>query len=114
MGGTALAQGIGPLTMPNTAGMDRFREFERDQALYLQSSISRMAPSIDPLSARDGCEDIPGIAHNSADCSRILEWDWSWDLPAKPRSEMSGAELNMLRNYRILVIEKQQMQQARE
>jgi hypothetical protein len=65
-------------------------------------SASRLMPSDDPLSARDGCINFPGQAHNSADCSRILSWDPQWKLPDKPVSEMTGAEENMLRNYRIL------------
>jgi hypothetical protein len=65
-------------------------------------SASRLAPMNDASAARDGCINYPGQAHNSADCSRVLQWDPNWVLPQKPLSEMTGAEENMVRNYNIL------------
>ena len=63
---------------------------------------SRIIPQDDPYAARDGCINYPGLAHNSADCSRIDAWDPSWVVPNKPLSEMTGAEENMVRSYNIL------------
>jgi hypothetical protein len=72
-------------------------------ALAQDSASSRIVPSArDMWGARDGCENIPGQAHNSADCSRIDRLDPDDVVPNKPISAMSGAELNMLRNQRIL------------
>jgi hypothetical protein len=67
------------------------------------SSVNRTGPATrDFWAARDGCENIPGQAHNSADCSRIDRLDPDIVLPDKPVSQMTGAELNLLRNHRIL------------
>lgn len=72
-------------------------------ALAQGSSVSRTAPaSRDFWAARDGCENIPGQAHNSADCSRIDRLDPREVPPNKPVSQMTGAERNLLRNHRIL------------
>jgi hypothetical protein len=55
--------------------------------------------------ARDGCVNVPGEAHNSADCSRIdasdlntAENSFSRDLSGRP----TGATENAARNARIL------------
>lgn len=55
--------------------------------------------------ARDGCVNVPGEAHNSADCSRIDASDvntadnsFSRDLSGRP----TGATENAARNARIL------------
>jgi len=57
------------------------------------------------VAARDGCENIPGEAHNSADCSRIDASDIntadnrpSMDASGRP----TGASENARRNARIL------------
>jgi hypothetical protein len=57
------------------------------------------------VAARDGCENIPGEAHNSADCSKIDAGDLntadnrpSTDLAGRP----TGASENAERNARIL------------
>lgn len=72
-------------------------------ALAQGSSANRTAPvSRDLWAASDGCENIPGQAHNSADCSRIDQLNPRDVLPNKPISQMTGAERNMLRNHRIL------------
>lgn len=65
-------------------------------------SGSRIGPKSDPFAARDGRTNIPNQAHSSADCSRIITWDSSWVLPDKSVNDMTGAEKNMLRNWRIL------------
>ena len=56
-------------------------------------------------SARDGCVNVPGVPHNSADCSRIPRSDYntarndfSTDLSGKP----TGATENAARNQRIM------------
>lgn len=55
--------------------------------------------------ARDGCVNVPGIPHNSADCSRIPPQDYSrvmntpaTDLSGRP----TGATENHQRNIRIM------------
>jgi hypothetical protein len=55
--------------------------------------------------ARDGCVNVPGEAHNSADCSKIDASDYntannsfSRDLSGRP----TGATENAARNARIL------------
>ena len=55
--------------------------------------------------ARDGCVNVPGVAHNSADCSTIPPQDYSkvlntpsTDLSGKP----TGATENHERNIRIM------------
>jgi len=55
--------------------------------------------------ARDGCINVPGEAHNSADCSKIDASDYntaqntaSTDLSGRP----TGATENAARNARIL------------
>ncbi len=55
--------------------------------------------------ARDGCVNVPGIPHNSADCSRIPKSDYnsmmntpSTDLSGRP----TGATENLERNKRIM------------
>lgn len=68
-----------------------------------QGAASRIAPPPrDFWAASDGCENIPGQAHNSADCSRIEQLDPRDVLPNKPLSRMTGAERNLVRNHRIL------------
>ena len=68
-----------------------------------ESSVSRTGLGArDFWAARDGCENIPGQAHNSADCSRIDRLDPNTVLPDKPIHEMTGAELNLLRSHRLL------------
>ena len=86
-----------------TTNVEGFNNALKSGLVGQGSSISRMAPSSNPLSAEDGCEDIPGVAHNSADCSTLVTWDPRWVLPDKPLNKMSGAERNMLRSYRLLV-----------
>jgi hypothetical protein len=72
-------------------------------ALAQGSSSNRTAPvSRDLWAASDGCENILGQAHNSADCSRIDQLNPRDVLPDKPLSQMTGAERNLLRNRRIL------------
>ena len=72
-------------------------------ALAQGSSAGRIAPvSRDLWAARDGCENIPGQAHNSADCSRIDQLSPRDVPPDKPVNQMTGAERNLLRNHRIL------------
>jgi hypothetical protein len=72
-------------------------------ALAQGSSANRTAPvSRDIWAASDGCENIPGQAHNSADCSRVDQLNPRDVLPDKPVSQMTGAERNLLRNHRIL------------
>ena len=67
------------------------------------NAISRMGPAPrDFWTARDGCENIPGQAHNSADCSSIDELDPNLVLPDKPLEKMTGAERNLWRSYFIL------------
>ena len=53
--------------------------------------------------ARDGCINVPGVAHSSADCSVMTWMDPNTVLPTKPLAEMSGAEENLVRSYNILV-----------
>ena len=65
-------------------------------------SASRIGAYDDPTSARDGCINVPGQAHNSSDCSPLYKWDPSWVVPNKPLDKMTGAEENMVRSYNIL------------
>jgi hypothetical protein len=55
--------------------------------------------------ARDGCVNVPGVAHNSADCSTIPPQDFS-KVMNTPTTVMtgrpSGATENHERNIRIL------------
>jgi hypothetical protein len=71
-------------------------------AVVSPGSTGRFPDGLDKYSARDGCINYPGQAHNSADCSRIISWDPSWVLPNKPLDKMTGAEENMVRSYNIL------------
>ena len=71
------------------------------------SSSSRIGSPDDQLAARDGCMNIPGVAHNSADCSVITWMDPDTKLPDKPLNQLSGAEENLIRSYNILVKDQQ-------
>ena len=71
------------------------------------SSSSRIGSPDDQLAARDGCMNIPGVAHSSADCSVITWMDPNTKLPDKPLSQLSGAEENLIRSYNILVKDQQ-------
>ncbi len=55
--------------------------------------------------ARDGCVNVPGIPHNSADCSRIPKSDYN-SLMNTPSTDLSGrptgATENAARNRRIM------------
>ena len=66
-------------------------------------SSSRVTPVADPSLARDGCINVPGVAHSSADCSVMTWMDPNTVLPTKPLAELSGAEENLVRSYNILV-----------
>jgi hypothetical protein len=65
-------------------------------------TTSRIGGDFDPSSARDGCVNVPGKAHNSADCGTIYWMDPNTVLPDKPAYQLTGAEENLLRNARIL------------
>jgi hypothetical protein len=65
------------------------------------TSTSRMLFT-DPLSAHDGCQNAPGIAHNSADCGVIVWMDPKTPIPTAPDHLLTGAERNVLRNASIL------------
>ncbi|MBV9550902.1 MAG: hypothetical protein JO256_14625, partial [Alphaproteobacteria bacterium] len=74
--------------------------------------VDRTIPRYDPRAgfevgrpARDGCVNVPGIPHNSADCMRIPKNDYntvmntpSTDLSGRP----TGATENAERNRRII------------
>jgi hypothetical protein len=67
------------------------------------SSTSRIGAFDDPTSARDGCVNVPGQAHNSSDCAPIYWMDPNTVLPDKPFRELTGAEENLLRSANILL-----------
>ena len=57
------------------------------------------------VAARDGCENVPGEAHNSADCSKMDASDMN-TAENRPTTDLSGrptgASENADRNARIL------------
>jgi hypothetical protein len=68
------------------------------------------APGWDPRTAnerpaRDGCVNVPGVPHNSADCSTIPKSDYNTIINS-PRVDLggrpTGATENAERNRRIL------------
>ena len=65
-------------------------------------TTTRIGGDYDPTSARDGCVNVPGRAHNSADCGTIYWMPPDTVLPDKPANQLTGAEENLLRNARIL------------
>jgi hypothetical protein len=76
----------------------------RSKELSVGGPTSAPANSVG-TSARDGCVNNPGMAHNSADCSRIPASDMntarnntSTDAAGRP----TGATENAARNQRIL------------
>lgn len=104
------AQSMGPLgsvgNMGQSFGDDimsgKAYETSGVNAVVSPGSSGRFPDGLDKYSARDGCINYPGQAHNSADCSRIVSWDPSWVVPDKPLDQMTGAEENMVRSYNIL------------
>jgi hypothetical protein len=72
-------------------------------ATTVSHSGTRIGPANDPSAARDGCMNVPGVAHSSADCSVMTWMDPNTVLPDKPLDQMSGAEENLIRNYNLLV-----------
>jgi len=72
-------------------------------ATFNTTSSSRIGAFDDPSSARDGCVNVPGMAHSSSDCAPIYWMDPNTVLPNKPLSELTGAEENLLRSANILL-----------
>ncbi|MBV9549156.1 MAG: hypothetical protein JO256_05720 [Alphaproteobacteria bacterium] len=72
-------------------------------ATTLSHSGTRLATGDDPAAARDGCINVPGVAHNSSDCSPMTWMDPNTVLPNKPLNQLTGAEENLIRSYNILV-----------
>jgi hypothetical protein len=72
-------------------------------ATTVSHSGTRIGPPDDPSAARDGCMNVPGVAHSSADCSVMTWMDPNTVLPDKPLDQMSGAEENLVGNYNLLV-----------